>query len=210
MIHPTSTYLYVIDNCTFYDPPYYYLLVRHEKFTFFDPPYYYLLVVLGLGLGLRHFTFYDPPFYYLLVGLGLGLGLRHFTIYDPPYFYLLVRHWQLYLLWSTLLLPTGTSWKIYLLWSTLLLPTGSNRVRVRITTFYLLWSTLLLPIGRVRVRVRVTSFYLLKSTLLLTTGTSWTVLPSLFHPTTTYWYVMDNFTFFDPPTYYLLVGLWLR
>ena len=55
MIHPTTTYWCVMDN-----------------FTFFDPPYYYLLVEFGLVLvlGLRHFTFYDPPYYYLLVRHG--------------------------------------------------------------------------------------------------------------------------------------------
>ena len=63
---------------------------------------------------MENFTFFVPPYYYQQLGLGLelGLGLRHFTVYDPPYYYLLVRHGQLYLLWTTLLLPTGTSWTI--------------------------------------------------------------------------------------------------
>ena len=30
------------------------------------------------------------------------------------------------------------------------------------------------------------------------------------YPTITYWYVMDNFTFFVPAYYYQLVGLGLR
>ena len=29
----------------------------------------------------------------------------------------------------------------------------------------------------------------------------------MIHPTSTRWYVIDNFIFFDPPYYYLLVGL---